>query len=151
MLDADMTGRFVKIQFAEGPPVRRPCCYVRLQFPYYNGKAPMIALDSPAMPVFLGRVTNLAPYFDCVAYDRAIAEWDKQRGATGVPNQKRSRETSKLIPDAEFAASCGPVKTRTTARDVSLLNSCKCSTDPLAELGQIYEGSGELPYIATVV
>ena len=58
---------------------------------------------------------NLAPQFDCVAYDRAIDEQDKQRGATEVPNQKRTRETSKLLLDAEFATSCGLVRTHMTA------------------------------------
>ena len=120
----DLTGSFVRIQFAEGAPVRRPCCNIMLKCPYYNGKAPAIALDNPAMPVFMGRVTNLAPRFDCAGYDQAIREWNQHEGTTEerpVEVEAKDLESPLLndnpSPEEESAATCGAASTRSTARE----------------------------------
>ena len=90
--ECDMTDKTVRIQFAEGKPVERRCCFVQIECPYYEGKAPAMALENPAMPMFLGRVTNLAPYFKVEAYDQAIREWDQRCGDS--ENTKVVGETS---------------------------------------------------------
>ena len=117
----DLTGSYVSIRFAEGKPVRRPCCNVMLKCRYYTGKAPAIALENPAMPVFMGRMTNLAPNFDCDAYDQAIREWKQQEDTTEERpvQEKAESQKSRAItsPSEESAATCGPVSTRSTARD----------------------------------
>ena len=119
--DADLTGKTVEIRFAEGPPVRRPCCHVQLQCPYYNGKAPAIALENPATPVYLGRVKSLEPFFKSAAYDQAIARWNQRVPATLDAPQDRLNVCDSTVPPGDTAdvQLCGPVTTRSTERDLS--------------------------------
>ena len=63
------------------------------------------------MPVFLGRVSNFAPYFKSVAYSHTFAKWNLQKGATGAPKQEHGVEINMLLSDTEFAASFDNVRT----------------------------------------
>ena len=118
--DEDLTGQYVWVRFAEGKPVRRSCCFVQLNCPYYNGKAPAIALEEPALPVYLGRMTNLEPYFDTEAYDLAIKEWD-ERKAHKVHSATASKGVHhKYDNDEDMEAddiALKSVSTRSTQRD----------------------------------
>ena len=117
--DCDMTDKTVGIRLAEGKPVQRRCCYIRIECPYYDGKAPAIALEDPAMPMYLGRVKNLAPNFKCEAYDQAIREWDQRSDSPEDEEvlETAQQEEDQVPTDSAVMPVCGPVSTRATDRD----------------------------------
>ena len=108
--DNQYTGDTVLVRFVEGEPVRRPVACVDLKCAYYNGKAPVIALENPVSSMFLGRVRNLMPAFDTEAYDQAIADW---RGDEHSPVATSSPEFYPEVEEYQVA----PVSTRATSRE----------------------------------
>ena len=104
------TGEYVSVRFGEGPPVRRPVAMVTLHCAYYTGTAPVIALEQPVYPVYLGRVLNLVPSFKKEAYDHAIATWKGEGSASKAPSDHPS---SPEIEEYRLA----PVSTRATSTE----------------------------------
>ena len=102
------TGQHVLVRFVEGTPQRRAIALVEFDCPYYQGLAPVIALEDPTHPVYLGRVQQLSPRFRQAAYDQAISEWS----ITETPEPPVDPVVVTEVPESDAAA----VSTRSSNR-----------------------------------
>lgn len=60
--DSQLTGKYARVKQAEGPPLTRPYCTVRLDCPYFNGSYNAVALNNPSNQVFLGEIKGSKPF-----------------------------------------------------------------------------------------